>query len=178
QSGGTAAVPLSASILEEKLRITARKATLSKSLTRKPDLVKSFFTDSTEQQRPHLLRRLAPGLCLCHGVWCSPEQMAAGQEARVWVPLPVRRVPLLLHHDGVQRVHLCELAHVWGLMIVAWPPAEAQVLLFCAIRDPVAPESGGPSRAAASVSPVLSTGLHSCPGGLGSPCHLLCSRVP
>lgn len=43
--------------------------------------------------------------------------MAAGQEAGVWVPLPVRRVPLLLHHDGVQRVHLCELAHVWGLTI-------------------------------------------------------------
>lgn len=28
------------------------------------------------------------------------------------VPFPIRRAPVLLHHDGVQRVHLCEPAHV------------------------------------------------------------------
>lgn len=55
-------------------------------------------------------------LCVA-GVWCSPEQVAAGQEARVRVPLPVWRVPVLLHHDGVQCVHLRELAHVRGTLI-------------------------------------------------------------
>lgn len=52
------------------------------------------------------------------GVRRPPEQVAAGQEARVWVPFPVWRVPVLLHHDGVQRVHLRELAHVWGPLIL------------------------------------------------------------
>lgn len=39
-----------------------------------------------------------PALCLA-GVWRPPEQVAAGQEARVRVPFPIRRVPVLLHHD-------------------------------------------------------------------------------
>lgn len=84
-----------------------------------------------------------PGCCpltpLCvAGVWRSPEQVAAGQEAGVRMPFPVRRVPVLLHHDGVQRVHLRELAHVRGTLIYR-PPTEAQFLLFCAIQDPAAP---------------------------------------
>ena len=39
-----------------------------------------------------------PALCLA-GVWRPSEQVAAGQEARVRVPFPIRRVPVLLHHD-------------------------------------------------------------------------------
>lgn len=78
-----------------------------------------------------------PAVCVA-GVWCSPEQVAAGQEARVRVPFPVRRVPVLLHHDGVQCVHVCELAHVRGPL--TRPAARrALVLLFCAIQDPAAP---------------------------------------
>ncbi|XP_045301391.1 sodium/potassium/calcium exchanger 3 isoform X1 [Leopardus geoffroyi] len=134
-----------------------------------PDCMASLIVarqDSAKQQRTDLLRGLTPGLRLCYGVWRSPEQVAAGQEARVRVPFPVRCVPVLLHHDRVQRVHLCELAHVRG-PLSRLATHRASVLLYCAIQDPAAPRVTRAPRAGTSGSPVLFTGLCSCLGGPG-----------
>lgn len=117
-----------------------------------------------------------PGCCpltpLCvAGVWRSPEQVAAGQEAGVRMPFPVRRVPVLLHHDGVQRVHLRELAHVRGTLIHRAAHRGSVPSFLCNTRAGRTPSHRG-LQGRASISPLLFTGLRSCLSGPGAPCPL------
>lgn len=53
-------------------------------------------------------------LSICAGVGHPHKQVAAGFKAGHLCPGLVCRVPLLLRHDRVQRLHLCQLAHVHG----------------------------------------------------------------
>lgn len=52
--------------------------------------------------------------CVFPGAGDPPEQVATGFEAGRVRPRPVRRFPLLLHHDRVQRLHVCQPPHVYG----------------------------------------------------------------
>lgn len=54
---------------------------------------------------------------MCAGAGDPPEQMEAGREAGHLRPGVVRHLPLLLRHDRVQRLHLCQLAHVHGGLV-------------------------------------------------------------
>lgn len=117
-----------------------------------------------------------PGCCpltpLCvAGVWRSPEQVAAGQEAGVRMPFPVWRVPVLFHHDGVQRVHLRELAHVRGTLIHRAAHRGSVPSFLCNTRPGRTPSHTG-LQGRASISPLLFTGLRSCLSGPGAPCPL------
>lgn len=107
--------------------------------------VRDWLCGPRENQCPAWPSDCCPLTPLCiAGVWRSSEQVAAGQEARMWVPFSVWCVPVLLHHDRVQCVHFRELAHVWGTLIYQATHQGSVPSFLCNTRPGCTPSHRGP----------------------------------